>query len=54
LWLEKITATSSLRSKCKIRYVLLGNHVVGRSPEEARVNQVGYDDYTGSLERLNI
>jgi LacI family transcriptional regulator len=43
-------STSSLRSKCKIRYVLLGHHVVGRSPEQAPVNHVGYDDYTGSLE----
>jgi DNA-binding LacI/PurR family transcriptional regulator len=34
----------------KIRYVLLGNHFVGRSPEEAPVNQVRYDDYGGSLE----
>lgn len=34
----------------KIRYVLLGNHVVDRSPEEKPMNQVRYDDYGGSLE----
>jgi LacI family transcriptional regulator len=33
----------------KIRYVLLGNHFVGRPPEEAPVNQVRYDDYDGSF-----
>jgi LacI family transcriptional regulator len=34
----------------KIRYVLLGNHVVGRSLETTPMNQVRYDDYGGSLE----
>ncbi|HEY3454786.1 MAG TPA: LacI family DNA-binding transcriptional regulator [Bryobacteraceae bacterium] len=34
----------------KIRYVLLGNHVVGLPPGEKRVNQVRYDDYGGAFQ----
>jgi len=34
----------------KIRYVLLGNHVVDLPPGEKRVNQVRYDDYGGAFQ----
>jgi DNA-binding LacI/PurR family transcriptional regulator len=34
----------------KIRYVLLGNHMVGVPPNESHVNQVRYDDYGGCFE----
>jgi DNA-binding LacI/PurR family transcriptional regulator len=33
----------------KIRYVLLGNHVVGLPHRQKRVNQVRYDDYGGAF-----